>query len=93
MICEYLALKGYFFWRQNTQPIFDKGKFRRMPKYAKKGVPDIILLKNGSVIFLEVKRPGGKLSESQIEFKEGCEKNKVQYCVITDLDEVIALDL
>lgn len=45
-ICDCLALKKHFFWRQNTTPIFDPTKktFRKMPKYSLKGVPDIIVL-------------------------------------------------
>ena len=45
-ICDYLALKGYFFWRSNNTPIFDakRGRMRAMPKYAMKGLPDICLI-------------------------------------------------
>ncbi len=55
-ICDYLALKGYFFWRSNNIPVFDKGKFRAMPKYSLKGLPDIQMLHNGKYIGLEIKR-------------------------------------
>jgi hypothetical protein len=48
-ICDYLAARHHFYWRQNIAPTFDstKGVFRRMPKHALRGVPDIILIKNG----------------------------------------------
>ena len=46
-ICEYLAYKRYFFWRQNTIPVFDKGHYRPMPKFSINGVPDIILVHKG----------------------------------------------
>lgn len=94
-ICDYLALKKYFFWRQNTTPVFDPTKqvFRAMPKYAIKGVPDIILVKDGEVVFIEVKRKGGVLSEHQVFFQEQCAKRNVQYHVVTCIDDVIAIGL
>jgi hypothetical protein len=61
-ICDYLAAKRHFFWRQNTAPSIQKSAdgwaFRRLPKYAKRGVPDIIMVHVGRPYFLEVKRPG-----------------------------------
>lgn len=94
-ICEYLALKKYFFWRQNTAPTiqFTEGKaqFRRMPKYALKGVPDIIVVGEGEVIFLEVKRPKGKLSEFQIEFQNKCKERNVAYHVVYSIDDVMKI--
>jgi len=96
-ICEYLALKKYFFWRQNTQPAVQttggQWTFRRMGKYAMRGVPDIFIIKNGTIIFLEVKSAIGQLSEGQIEFKKKCEEQKVRYHLVRSLEDVIALKL
>ena len=95
-VCDYLSWKKHFFWRSNNLPVFDKsgGFFRRMPLHAKKGVPDVILVRNGGkVCFLEIKRPGGKLSVEQQIFKNECERLKAEYHVITDLDQVIKLGL
>jgi len=41
------------------------------------GIPDIIAVKNGVVLFIECKAPGGQLSEAQRKFRqriyrEGC---------------------
>ncbi len=95
-ICDYLALKKYMFWRQNTVPIWDaKGQFfRGMPKYALRGVPDIILIKKGgTVIFIEVKRQGAKLSEAQEEFKARCAQMKAVYIIAYSLDDIIRAGL
>lgn len=95
-ICDYLALKKYFFWRQNTVPMYDAklGFYRMMPKYAMKGVPDIILIgKQGFVVFIEVKRKGQKLSEHQELFKRECEKLGATYLVANSLDDVIKFGL
>lgn len=95
-ICDYLALKKLFFWRQNTAPTFDKtkGVFRAMPKYAMKGVADIIVITDGGfAVFLEVKRPKGKQSEDQKLFEERCKKIGCEYYVVTSVDKVKELGL
>jgi hypothetical protein len=83
MICEYLALKRYFFWRQNTAPTFDwkTRQFRSMPKHAMKGIPDIIVIRDGRFIGIEVKGPKGKLSPDQAEFGRLCMRNGAEYIV------------
>jgi hypothetical protein len=69
-ICEYLTLKRHFFHRNNTTPIYDttKGAFRAMPKYARKGAPDIVCVHQGKYIGIEVKGAKGKLSDDQYAF-------------------------
>lgn len=94
-ICDYLSLKKYFFWRQNNGGIFERntGNFRPMPKYSIKGVPDIIVLKDGQFIGLEVKRPKGIQSDSQKEFEKLCKNNGCQYHIVTSIDNVVSLGL
>lgn len=97
-ICDYLSLKRYLFWRQNTSPTIQNDKsgnwhFRRMPKYSMKGIPDIIIIKDGQFIGLEVKRPKGKQSEFQIEFQKRCEENGGKYFVVTSIDDVKSIGL
>ena len=90
-VCDYLAIKGYFFWRTNTTPIFDPTKkiFRAMPKYALRGISDIILVKNGMFIGLEIKRPKGTQSEHQKEFQRKLINAGGQYYLITSMDYLI----
>jgi hypothetical protein len=95
-VCDYLAFRKHFFWRQNTSPMYDTARqtFRSMPKYALRGVPDIILVKNGGlVVFLEIKRPGGVQSEWQRAFEQQATAKGAVYKIITSLDEVIAMGL
>ena len=94
-ICEYLAYKGHFFWRQNTAPTFDwkTKQFRRMPKYAMRGVPDIILVHVGRPYFLEVKRPGTYQSPEQKGFQRQAETAGALYAVVRSIDDVQALGL
>lgn len=98
-ICEYLSIKmrqgKLMFWRQNTQATYDPigKKFRSMPKYALKGVADIIVVKEGWAIFLEVKTPKTKQSEDQKEFEKLVKENKGEYYVVRSLDQVIEIGL
>lgn len=91
VVCEYLTLKRYTFWRQNTTAIFDPTKkiFRKMPKYSMRGVSDIILLLDGTTFFLECKTEKGVLSEYQKNFKQLVEKNKCVYLVVRSVDDLI----
>ena len=94
-ICELLALKKQFFWRQNTAPAVQKDasgwRFRSMPAYSKKGVPDIIWIRNGKFIGLEVKRPKGIQSDVQKEFESACKEAGGEYYVVTSVDDVIKM--
>ncbi len=92
-ICEYLSYRPLMFWRQNTQPVFADGHFRAMPKYSINGVPDIIVIKNGQFIGLEVKRPKGKQSKAQLDFQKWCESNGGRYHVVFGIEDVMDLGL
>lgn len=95
-ICDYLALKKHFFWRQNTSSTYDSkgGFFRRMPPYAKKGVPDIILIRQtGRFVGLEVKLPKGKLSPDQRTFEIDSMAMGAEYHVVRSIDDIITLGL
>ena len=96
-ICEYLELKGLFFWRQNNMPVFNSKtmSYRSMPKYSMKGVPDIIVISDGGyMIGIEVKKPKTAtspktyLSKEQKEFKRRCEEVGAEYYVIRSVDEL-----
>lgn len=95
-ICDYLAYRpGILFWRQNTAPTFDTTKktFRRMPAYALKGVPDIIVIKHGQFIGLEVKTKKGTQSPEQREFEHRVTLVGGAYAVVRSIDDVQALGL
>ena len=79
LIKDYLNAKGIFNFHI-TQGIA-----------CYKGIPDKICHYKNEVIYLEIKRKGGKLSEHQKEFQEQCERDKIKYWVISELDELIEL--
>lgn len=94
-ICDYLAYKQVFFWRQNIAPVYDskKERFRAMPKYSLTGVSDIIALKDGTAYFIEVKRPKGVQSENQKIFEKLVHDNGGVYKVVMSIDDVMAMGL
>lgn len=92
-VCDYLSLKKHFFWRQNTGAVWDKDHFRAMPKYSMNGVPDIIVIKDGFFIGLEIKQPKGKQSDNQKIFEKGCKDAGAEYYLIHSIDDVIEIGL
>lgn len=96
-IIDYLMLlenKGkLFLHRVNNMGVYDpKVKaHRRFPKGAKKGFPDIICLKDGLLIGLEVKTGKGEQSVNQIEVENEFRKHGAAYYVVRSLDEVVEI--
>ncbi|TQF26286.1 hypothetical protein UNPF46_34600 [Bradyrhizobium sp. UNPF46] len=97
-ICEYLTLSGVFFVRLNNIPALYRDRkgglqFRKMGKYACLGLSDILVVKDGQAIFLEVKREDGKQSPEQIDFEAYVKRAGAQYHVVRSIDEVVKLNL
>ena len=75
-IKDFLAIKGIF-----SFPIVQGlGSYR--------GAPDRVAFYRGSVYFLEIKLPSGKMSEHQLAFQEQCRLAGVSYFVIHSLEEL-----
>jgi len=89
-ICEYLKIKGYFFTRINTTPIFDQKsrRYRALPKYTMPGFPDILILKEGLAISCEVKSEKGVQSANQKEFQKRFELAGGAYFVARSVGDV-----
>ena len=94
-ICEYLARRRHFFWRNNNTSIYDATKkvFRRMPAYSMAGTPDIIVIKDGWFIALEIKQKGGKQSEGQKIFEQKCKEAGGEYYVVKSIEDVQEIGL
>lgn len=96
-IIDYLQLlekQGkLFLHRVNNMGVYDpKVKaYRVFPKGAKKGFPDIICLKDGLFIGLEVKTGEGKQSKEQKEIEKDFKKHGADYFVVRSLKEVIEI--
>lgn len=94
-ICEWLETQrdDLYFWRQNNTPVHgragfgDKVRFRNLPKYAVKGVPDIFVIKRSKFIGLEVKTPRRKLTPEQAQFGVNMVQNGAFYQCVHSLQE------
>lgn len=89
-VCEYLALRNYFFWRQNNAGIYDvtQRRFRSMPLWSMKGVSDVILLNDGTIHFIECKSSKGSQSQEQKAFQRAVEENGGRYYIVKNLDDL-----
>lgn len=96
-ICEYLAIREkqgkLIYWRANNVPVFDKDRWRAMPKGSKLGVPDVNVVKDGFYIGLEVKTNKGKQSDNQKKFQELLEENGAEYHIVISIDDLKELGL
>lgn len=64
-----------------------------MPKYSKRGVPDIVCVKEGKYVGIEVKTEKGALSEHRHDFGRGLMLAGGDYFVVRSVDDVINLRL
>lgn len=96
-IIDYLMLlenQGkLFLHRVNNMGVYDPKRkaYRVFPKGAKKGFPDIIVIKNGFLIGLEVKTGEGKQSNNQKEVEKKLKKHGAAYYVVRSLEEVVGI--
>lgn len=58
---------------------------------VKAGAPDIVIVRNGgAVAFMEVKTSAGRLSNTQVEWRDWCGTNSVPYAVVRSIGDVQA---
>ena len=93
-ICDWLWENGFFFWRSNNVPVFGRSndgvkRFRALPKYTPKGLPDIIVIHKGVFHGIEVKRPNCKLRPEQLEFSKKVSVNGGKYHLAFSLKDVM----
>jgi hypothetical protein len=54
------------------------------------GAPDLLLIGRGAMGFLEIKAPGGRLSEAQVEFHDMLRRRGQLVETVRSVDEAIA---
>jgi len=57
-----------------------------------KGLPDLLAIRDGVVLFIEIKSPRGKLSRYQEQFKQDLESHGGRYLIVRDLADVMKLN-
>lgn len=74
---EYLRYCGYFCFKVHSQ-----GKF------CYKGITDLIAIKDGQTLFVEVKGDKGKLSVDQIKFMDDIKDHGGVHVIARSIDDV-----
>ena len=96
-ILEYLRLQEnmgkLYYTRLNSTGVFDPTRkvFRKASPHQKHGIPDIMIIKDNEIIFIEVKSDIGKQSEHQKDFQAICINNIIPYHIVRSLDDVIKI--
>ena len=89
-ILEYLTYRPGKYWRINAGAFAGeyKGK-KRFVRFGATGMSDILGLRDGQFIAIEVKNEKGKMSEGQEAFKVNVMDNGGRYILARSLDDVI----
>ena len=86
-ILDYLAFKKIFHYRQNSGAFkTESGGYMRTASVS--GLPDIVAIKDGLYIGLEVKTATGKQSKEQREIQNRITAAGGLYLVVRSLDDV-----
>jgi hypothetical protein len=88
-ILDWLAQKHIFHFRNNSgmMRMAYKGK-PRFIRFGAVGSPDIFAIHGGRIYGIEVKRPGRKFSEAQMQFGADLELAGGVYCMAFSLYDV-----
>jgi hypothetical protein len=80
---------GFYCVKIHSTGQFDSnsGNYRKRSTYAVNGISDLIAIKDGVVLFLEVKTPHGKQSPDQIKFMKAIRSKGCIYEVLTSVDD------
>lgn len=85
-LCEYLALRRVFHWRNNTGAF--KAAHGGFYRFGTPGSPDIMVVKEGRFIGIEAKAGSGRLLHAQKEFQRLCEENGGVYIVAHSIEDL-----
>lgn len=67
--CRDWLKKQDFFWvrLEGSGKLMNAGGSQFMARSSMSGMPDLLILKDGSTFFIELKRPGGHITDEQTE--------------------------
>ncbi len=74
---DYLRLRGWFVYHNMGGPL------------SYKGLSDLTIVKGGRVVWVELKRPGGRQSSDQAEFQRDLEAAGGEYLLVTGVNDVM----
>lgn len=91
-ILQFLQFSRWLAWKNISGGFWDSSKkcFRKhKSKYVLNGVSDIIAVKNGRVLFLEVKTKVGKQLDTQIIFEKLLTQHGGEYYIVRSVKDVV----
>lgn len=92
MACmEWLRWRGYGVWRQNTGGMVNASG--QHVRFNVSGWPDVLAIKAGHSVFVEVKRPGEKPRPEQVEVHAELRHYGATVLVATSTDDLEAAGL
>jgi len=89
-ILRYLNDGGRCYaWKVHSVGVFDSGSgsYRKSSPFAVNGISDVIAIRDGQVLFLEIKTPHGKQSQDQIKFQKAIRSKGGVYEILTSVDD------
>jgi len=63
----------------------------RHPKDQSTGLSDLLAIKKGRIVWLEVKKPGEKQKDKQVLFESEMQEEGIEYYVVTSGVEALAI--
>lgn len=89
-IMQFLDIKGVFKFRNNSGAYSD-AKSGRFIRFGKKGSSDILAIypKTGQFWAIEVKRPGGLLSDEQVTFLKDVRRSGGVSTVAESIEDIV----
>lgn len=88
-------LKGIWFHVPNESVVSKENKLKDILRIQRKhcmglinGVPDFVFISKDKTLFIEIKTEKGRLSESQIYFRDWCVDEQIDYYVARSVEEV-----
>ncbi len=77
---DFLRLRGWFIFHVQQGPL------------CHPGVSDLICIKDGLVIFAEIKTPKGQLSHHQERFRDNVQEKGAHFFVLRSLEDAISME-
>lgn len=96
-VIKYLQLQNYFVMRLNSSTVqsAETGTYLssyRIAGLGSSGASDVLVGKNGKIVFVEIKTKTGRQSESQKKFQNHVERLGYKYLIVSDLEQIIKFD-
>lgn len=73
---DYLRWQGWYVYR-NHQSLG-----------SHKGLSDLTAVRNGVTAWIEIKKPGGRISDYQLKFREEIEAHGGKYLIVTKIEDL-----